>query len=83
VLFDGSLLKLGIDGNDFAAVAVGTVIVLIVGIMHEKGVHIRSRVAGMALPLRWTIYIAAILAVVVFGAYGDGYLPVDPLYAGF
>jgi alginate O-acetyltransferase complex protein AlgI len=83
VLYDGSLLQLGLDSKDFAMIAAGALVMLVVGIFHERGISIRTKIAGLHLPLRWAIYLAAVLIVVIFGAYGDGYLPVDPLYAGF
>ena len=33
--------------------------------------------------VRWVLGCALILAIVVFGAYGTGYVPVDPMYASF
>ena len=35
------------------------------------------------MPIRWTIYYAGIFSVVILGAYGTGYLPVDFIYAQF
>lgn len=83
VLLDGTMLKLGMDLNDYLVVAAGVIVLLVVGIIHEKGISIRERVSGMRLPVRWAIYLAAILVVLIFGAYGDGYNFVEPLYAGF
>jgi len=83
VLKNGSLMKLGLDAYDFWVVAIGMVIVLVVDLLHENEISIRKEVAALNLPLRWTIYLGAVLLVVIFGAYGVGYLPVDPLYAGF
>jgi uncharacterized membrane protein len=83
VLRNGALMKLGLDGYDFAAAAIGLVFVLAVDILHENGISVRRETAELSLPIRWSIYLAAILLVVIFGAYGTGYLPVDPLYAGF
>ena len=33
--------------------------------------------------IRWAILYAMILYIVLFGAYGPNYLPVDPMYAFF
>lgn len=83
VFTNGSILKLGLSGKDFFAVIAGLILVFIVGVLHEKGVSIRERVSGWNICLRWSFYYAAILAVIIFGAYGNGYIPADPLYAGF
>lgn len=83
VLSNGSLLNLKLSIKDFVVVAVGYLIVLAVGIVHEKGIHIRERAASWPVILRWSFYYAAILLVFIFGAYGGSYAPVDPLYASF
>lgn len=79
----GHWLELGLDRQDFAVLAAGTVILLAIGLLQEKGWQIREKAAGLALPLRWSFYIAAIVAIVIFGAYGSGYAAVDPIYANF
>ena len=79
----GNVMALGLDAYDLALLAVGTVVMLFVSILKEKGWHLRERIAAQPLPLRWGIYLAAICAVIVFGAYGRGYGVVDPVYANF
>ena len=78
-----NLLGLGIDGLDYAAVIVGLLVVLAVGVLHEKGVHIRERIAALPVAARWCVYLLAALTVLVFGAYGAGYTEADLIYAGF
>lgn len=82
-LWDGTLLTLGMDGSDFAVVFAGIAIVLIADVMKERGVCIRETIAAQKAPVRWTIYYAALFSVIILGAYGVGYLPVDLIYAGF
>ncbi len=82
-LWDGTLLTLGIDAMDYLAAVVGLVIVFIVGVLREKQVDIIGNMMKLRLPVRWAIYYAMIFAVLIFGAYGDGYQPIDLIYAGF
>lgn len=77
------LFKLGLDVKDFAAVIIGTALVFAVSLMREKGISPGALVAKRHTAVRWSLYYAAILSIIVFGAYGLGYAPVDPMYAGF
>ena len=83
VLRDGSLFTVGMDRQDYIIVFVTLVIVLIVGIVQERGVRIREYLVGRNLAMRFAAGYALILFIVIFGAYGLGYLPVNPIYAGF
>ncbi len=81
---DGSLLtKLGVDRLDFIIVGVAVVIVLVVSILNEKGISLRASLAKSNPALRWAVLYALIMFIVIFGAYGYGYEPVDPIYANF
>lgn len=82
-LSDGTLLKLGLDLKDYIIVVITVLIVFIIGIMKEKGYSPRSIISAQKLPLRWTIYFALLFFIIIFGAYGTGYVPVDPIYADF
>lgn len=79
----GNLLALKMDKGDLIVVVIGVIAVAIVGHLHEKGVHIRETIAQWKLPVRWTVWYAAILVVVLFGAYGVGYSIVEMIYAGY
>ena len=80
---DGTLLSIGMDIQDFVIVTIALVTVLVVGILHEKNIRIRQRIAGMKLAARWIFYYIGFFAVTIFGAYGAGYTIVDMIYAGF
>ena len=54
-----------------------------VGLLQEKGIAIREKLAGKNLAVQFSAYYALVLFIVIFGAYGSGYVPVDPIYAGF
>ena len=80
---DGAFLGLGMDGHDFFITAVAVLLVFAVGTLRERGIPIRETVARQHIAIRWSVYYSAILFVVIFGAYGVGYVPVDPIYAAF
>ncbi len=62
----------------------GSIIFLcLYGRFKEKGGNLRELIADTKLPLRWCLYLASILAVVMMGAYGPGFGLVDFLYAQF
>ena len=80
---DGSLLKLGLSLPDFIAIFFGFIAVYAVDAIHEQGISIRERISRWNILARWSLLYAAILIVIVLGAYGDGYLPAKLIYAGF
>lgn len=80
--YTGSLL-IKLDARDLWVLAVGAVVLLAVDLLHERGVRIRAALAARPLPLRWAVYCGAMLAVMIFGAYGDNYDPAAFIYAQF
>ena len=77
------LKTLGIDGRDFAIVAVTVLIVLIVSTLKERGSNIRQSIAKQPVWVRWALFYALLFYIITFGAYGMGYVPVNPMYANF
>ena len=82
-LVDGTLLHLGADGWDLIVIGIGCALILAVSLWQERGHSLRETVAARPLALRWCAYLALILCVVVFGAYGPGYEQVDFIYGQF
>lgn len=80
--YTGSLL-IKLDARDMWVLGIGAAVLLAVDLAHERGVHIRSTLARQPLPLRWAVYCGGMLAVMIFGAYGDNYDPAAFIYAQF
>lgn len=80
---NGTLLTLGMDMQDFAIVGVCVICVFAMDVMREKGICLRQKVAGFPVWVRWSVYYSLVMAAILFGAYGTGYLPLDPIYANF
>ena len=52
-------------------------------ILQEKGINVNERLYAKNVVVRRSVIYSLILYIVIFGAYGAGYVPVDPMYAGF
>lgn len=72
VLWDGSLLKLGITAADYSVLAVGTAVLLGVGLLQRNG-SVREKIAARGYPVRAALWFALFLSVLMLGAYGVGY----------
>lgn len=82
-IVQGDIFTLGIDTKDCAIVGLVLLVLLIVGFIKERGGNPCLRIAQCNVVVRWAALILLFLAIVVFGAYGAGYVPVDPMYAQF
>ncbi|MBR0415133.1 MAG: MBOAT family protein [Clostridia bacterium] len=81
--FDGSVFSLGLDPYDVLILVIAVAVVFTIGIIKEKGKSPRELIAARPIFVRWPLYIALVVGIIVFGAYGAGYIPIDPIYANF
>lgn len=72
VLWDGSLLELGLSPLDYGILAAGVVLLVIVSLVQRKG-SVRERIAAKSYPVRFAVWFGLFLTVLLMGAYGVGY----------
>ena len=72
VLWDGSLLNIGLNAVDYGILAVGVLILLAVSLLQRKD-SVRDRIALKAYPVRVCVWFGLFLLVLLLGAYGIGY----------
>ncbi|MCM1045229.1 MAG: hypothetical protein NC417_06940 [Candidatus Gastranaerophilales bacterium] len=72
VLWDGSLLELGLTALDYWVLAAGVLILVTVSLFQRRG-SVRGQIAGLWYPLRFVIWYGLFLIVLLMGAYGVGY----------
>lgn len=77
------LSSLGLDIPDVVVLLLALLIVLIISIMKEKNIDVREKISSKNIFIRWLIYYSLIFGIIIFGAFGPGYEPVDPMYADF
>lgn len=82
IFTDGSLWQLGLSQKEFQTALLGLLALLVVSALDEKE-SVRERIARQFLPFRWLLWLALILAVLIFGQYGPGYNAASFIYANF
>lgn len=69
VLFDGSLLRMKLDGGEWLVLLSAIVILWLVDLFRSR-MDLRGFLSKQYLPVRWTVYIGAVVILLVFGVYG-------------
>ncbi len=72
VLFDGSMLTLGLTAADYIVLLCGCVMIFISSVLAERGNPIRERLSKIPFAVPVAIVALTVLTL-VFGAYGIGY----------
>lgn len=82
-LLNGTLAEAGLEPADAACVALAVIVLFVVGFLRERGISISARLAHASYAQTCVVCLLSLLVLVIFGAYGAGYVPVDPMYASF
>ena len=78
-----TLNTMDLDIYDVRITAVAVLLVFVISVLKERGFKLRETLAKQNIVIRWATIYALLLFIIIFGAYGYGYLPVDPIYANF
>ena len=82
IFFDGTIYTGGIERPRLFVWILCLLLVVVVEYFQEKG-KIRDRIEKQHIIVRWSIYLAGIALVLVFGVYGPGYDATQFLYGQF
>ena len=84
VLFNGSIYKLGLVKNDMTVLCAGVVMLFLTELVrYKKNMRIEKYLCTQNLWFKWTVLIAMILCVVLFGEYGINYNAAEFIYFQF
>ena len=83
ILFDDSLFTLGLDWKNFLLMIFAILVLIFADACKYKGIKIREIVLEQELWCRWTVYMAALFVILVFGIYGPGYDASEFIYFQF
>lgn len=77
------LARFKFDIGDAWIILIAIILVFIVDFLKERNVNPLEKLNSWPIWVRWTLSYVFIVSIIVFGAYGKGYTPVDIIYAGF
>ncbi|WP_022756293.1 MBOAT family O-acyltransferase [Butyrivibrio fibrisolvens] len=84
ILFDGSLLQLGLTAADYNVLVFSMIILVVAGLISlEKKVSLREWISNQNFMFRWMIWIFLFVFTLLCGKYGPGYNAADFIYKGF
>ncbi len=72
ILWDGSLLGLGLSLLDYGILAGGLIMLIAVSLLQRSG-SVREKIARRPYPVRFALWYGLFLVVLLAGAYGVGY----------
>ena len=79
----GEVYEFGVSQREMHLLLICVLVLLVVGILQEKGVKLRETIAKQNIFFRWTLYLIAIFAVLIFGMYGPEYDASSFIYGAF
>ena len=83
-LFDGSLLKLGLDQVEANVLSLAMAVLIVVDLVqYVRGIRIDRMLEGQRLWFRWGVIILLITCVWVFGMYGPAFSSSNFIYQSF
>jgi len=82
VLWDGTMMKLGLTGLDYIILAGGILLMFCISLLQEKKGSVRQLLWDKPL-LRYILVFALLLIVLLMGSYGIGYNAGDFIYNQF
>jgi len=83
ILFDGTMMKLGLTGLDYAILGGGIAALFFVSVFQEKHGSFREALVNKPAALRYGLIFALFVVVILMGSYGIGYDASNFIYNQF
>ncbi len=83
VLFDNSLLGLGLDGKDWNVLLTALLVMFVTECCQYRKISLSKKFAEQNLLFQWGFFLVGILFIMVFGIYGPAYSASQFIYFQF
>lgn len=83
IFVDGTLIRTGLDIYDLILLGISVVTLITVGVLHERGIHLREALDGQNMVFRYGMLLFSIFVVLIFGIYGPEFNAANFIYQQF
>lgn len=83
ILWDGTMMNLGLTGLDYVILCVSIVLMFCVSLSQEKKGSVREQIWQKPAAIRWAVFFALFVVIVLMGSYGIGYDASNFIYNQF
>ena len=83
VFTDGTLTQYGLDIPNLVLMLILIALIIVVDILHEKGIHFRTALMQKPFPARLAVYYLGLFGIIILGIYGGQYTGASFIYAQF
>ena len=66
-------MEMGVDALDWNVLIVFLAGLLVVDILREKSIDIKKWIMTQNVLFRWIVYYIIVIAIIIWGVYGQGY----------
>lgn len=83
ILVDGSIFELGLSSKSVILLVFALLLLLVVSILQECGIHLREKLEEQNIWFQWSIILGGIFLILIFGLYGPGFSASEFIYQQF
>ena len=83
ILWDGTMMELGLTGADYVILILGVIVMFLVSFFSRDDVSIRVKLQKAPRAVRYILFFALLVVVILFGVYGVGYDASNFIYNQF
>lgn len=73
----------GMEKADLFVLVIAVGVLIICGLLKYMGIDVHEKYKALPGIAKYWVCFAMVMIIAVFGAYGMGYIPPDPIYGGF
>lgn len=71
------------EPKDFAVIGLAFLVVAVISFIQERGVDVTERILNAKMPIKACLILGAMVVILYFGVYAQGYRSVEFIYRNY